>query len=150
MIYFDYITETSTISTDVTTFKLKDGSKKPVIVKSKRFSNLNDEISSEGIKLDFYIDGVKIGTTNISGIGTNMPFMYNFEVKKEFRNQGLGSAILEYCIKKYKVNDLSVSPSNKGAISLYKKHGFKKRFDYKEGKNTYTYMQIHKRGYEDR
>ena len=123
MIYFDYITETSTISTDVTTFKLKDGSKKPVIVKSKRFSNPNDKISSEGIKLDFYIDGVKIGTTNISGIRTNMPFMYDFEVKKEFRNQGLGSAILEYCIKKYKVNDLSVSPSNKGAISLYKKHG---------------------------
>ena len=150
MIYFDYITETSTISTDVTTFKLKDGSKKPVIVKSKRFSNPNDKISSEGIKLDFYIDGVKIGTTNISGIRTNMPFMYDFEVKKEFRNQGLGSAILEYCIKKYKVNDLSVSPSNKNAISLYKKHGFKKRFDYKDGKETLTYMQIHKRGYEDR
>lgn len=79
-----------------------------------------------------------------------MPFLYDFEVKKKYRNNGYGSAILKYCIDKYKVNDLSVSLSNKNAINLYRKFGFKDRFKYKDGSETLLYMQIHKRGYEDK
>lgn len=135
---------------DSTTFTLKDGTRKTIIVKATSFYNPNDNVSGNGIKLIFLVDNKRIGIANISGIDTDMPFMYDFEVNEKYRGQGYGSAILDYYIKKYKVNDLSVSPSNKNAISLYKKHGFKKRFDYKDGKETLTYMQIHKRGYEDR
>ena len=144
------ISESNNINIDTSTFKLKNGSTVPVVIKSTKFNNPNDKISGNGVKLDFFVDNKKIGNASISGIDSNMPFMYGFEVNSKYRGLGYGTAILQYCIKQYKVNDLSVSISNKNAVRLYEKHGFKKRFNYKDDGETLMYMQIHKRGYENR
>lgn len=130
--------------------RLRDGTTKSLIVKETKTVNPNDNIGKNGVKLKFYDGQVKVASLCISGIGTNMPFLYDFEVKESLRGNGYGGAILDFCIHKYKLNDLSVNVNNKGAIRLYEKHGFKKRFMYKDGKESLIYMQINKRGYENR
>lgn len=129
---------------------LKNGQSDSLVIKEVKRVNKNDSLGSEGVKLTFSNKSGKIGEASISGIGTDMPFLYDFEVKESLRGLGYGAALLKYMIKTYKVNDLSVSPSNKGAIHLYRKLGFKDRFIYKDGKDKLLYMQIHKRGYENR
>ena len=146
-IYLYIIGEASGTFTSSINKTLKDGSKVDLIVQAKKKDNPNDKVSPEGVFLSFYLGKEKIGEVGISAIESEMPFLYDLEVKEKYRGQGYGSIILEYCIAKYKVNDLSVSIDNEKAISLYKKHGFKERFKYKEGKETLSYMQIHKRGY---
>lgn len=47
----------------------------------------------------------------------------NLKVFKAYRGKGLSHQVVEYC-KTLGVNNLSVSPKNYVAISLYKKHGF--------------------------
>jgi ribosomal protein S18 acetylase RimI-like enzyme len=52
-------------------------------------------------------------------------------VRKEYRSIGIGSALMEECIKaakrmKAKILRLEVYSTNKKAIALYKKYGFKK------------------------
>jgi len=52
-------------------------------------------------------------------------------VRKEYRGIGIGSALMEECIKaakrmKAKILRLEVYSTNKRAITLYKKYGFKK------------------------
>lgn len=130
--------------------KLKDGSTKSLIVKETKTTNPNDKQGSDGVKLKFYDGSTKVADLCISGIGTNMPFLYDFEVKESLRSHGYGGAILDFCVQHYKLNDLAVSVNNKDAIRFYEKHKFKKRFTYKDGKENLIYMQIHKRGYEDR
>ena len=147
--YYSFLLE-SQVDTKVTTIKLKDGSTSQMVITSKSFENKNDKLSSTGVKLNFFIDTKKIGEASISGIDSDMPFIYDFEVNKKYRGKGYGNAILDYCIKNYKVNDLSVSPNNLSAISLYKKKGFKKRFMYDDNGEQLMYMQIHKRGYENK
>ena len=130
--------------------KLKDDSTKSLIVKETKTTNPNDKQGSDGVKLKFYDGSTKVADLCISGIGTNMPFLYDFEVKESLRSHGYGGAILDFCVQHYKLNDLAVSVNNKDAIRFYEKHKFKKRFTYKDGKENLIYMQIHKRGYEDR
>ena len=52
----------------------------------------------------------------------------NIYVLKEYRNQGVGSKLMDYLVKKCKICEnitLDVSKNNKNAICLYKKYGFK-------------------------
>lgn len=118
-------------------------------VKSTTRDNPNDPVSKKGIRLDFYDDGTKIGTASLSAIDTNQPFIYDLEVYPSFRGKGYGDQIVDYLVKHYGANDLAVSGDNEIAKHLYTKHGFKKRFDYQDGKDRLDYMQIHKRGYEN-
>lgn len=149
-IYLQILQEEGLFDQESVNVQLKDGSKKTLIVRSKSRENKNDKLSSKGVELYIFDNNSRIGKASISGIGSDMPFLYDFEVKQKYRGQGYGSAILDYCIKKYKVNDLSVSINNTSAIRLYEKHGFKKRFNYEDNGDTLVYMQIHKRGYENR
>ena len=122
---------------------------KALAIKKTSRDNPNDPVSSKGIKLDFYDGKNHVGTVSLSGIGTDQVFMYDLEVDKAYRGQGYGDYITNYAIKNYKANDLAVSPSNKVAQNLYKKHGFNKRFTYKDNGEDLDYMQIHKRGYKN-
>lgn len=130
--------------------KLRDGTIKSLIVKETKTTNPNDKQGSDGVRLKFYDGSIKVAELCISGIGTNMPFLYDFEVKESLRSHGYGGAILDFCVQKYKLNDLAVNVNNKDAIRFYERHNFKKRFNYKDGKDSLVYMQIHKRGYENR
>ncbi len=52
----------------------------------------------------------------------------NIYVLKEYRNQGIGSKLLDYLVKKCKICEnitLEVRKDNINAICLYKKYGFK-------------------------
>ena len=118
-------------------------------VKSTPRDNPNDPMSKKGVKLDFYDNGTKVGTASLSAIDTDQPFIYDLEVNKELRGKGYGNQIVDYLVKNYGANDLAVSGDNEIAKHLYEKHGFKKRFDYPDGKDRLDYMQIHKRGYEN-
>ena len=122
---------------------------KALAIKRTSRDNPNDPVSSKGIKLDFYDGDNHVGTVSLSGLGTDQVFMYDLEVDKSYRGQGYGDYITKYAIDRYKANDLSVSPDNTVAQSLYKKHGFNRRFTYKDGDEDLDYMQIHKRGYEN-
>ncbi len=66
-----------------------------------------------------------MGVSKIAGEG----YVTNIAVLPEYRNQGIGSKILEYVIKDCQQTlefiSLEVRVSNQTAISLYKKFGFK-------------------------
>ena len=47
------------------------------------------------------------------------------EVEPEFRGHNLGNQLLDFAINQMDARFLSVRKTNKIAISLYKKHGFK-------------------------
>lgn len=102
-----------------------------------------DKKSNNDIRLDFYKDNSHIGTINI-GTGNEAGFIRNFEVNSKYRGKGFGTKILEYVIKNYDIKDLIVTPSNKVAISLYEKMGFKRKPKiYKEpteGYDVYWYI----------
>lgn len=137
-------------SLDIFKAKLKDGTTAYIVVKETKTINKNDKQGSNGVRLKFYDGKTYIGVLCISGIDTDIPFLYDFEIKESLRSRGYGGSILDYCIKKYKLNDLAVDTNNKRALKLYERHGFKKRFVYKDNGNNLIYMQIHKRGYENR
>ena len=46
------------------------------------------------------------------------------EVTPEYRKQGIGSEILDYCVKKLHADALGVRKTNKAALSIYRKYGF--------------------------
>lgn len=60
--------------------------------------------------------------------GGNILYLDEIYVKTEFRNQGIGSALVNYLIKKKynkaKAIVLEISPANKRAEALYRKLGF--------------------------
>lgn len=57
--------------------------------------------------------------------------IYGMYVSREYRNQGIGSLLIERAISQIKENkairkiNLSVNPAQKFAVKLYNKHGFK-------------------------
>ena len=74
-------------------------------------------------------------------------YIYGFFTKEKFRNKGYGNIFLKSIIKElhdtHGINEieLTVSPENKRAISLYEKNGFQKEIllkdEYGEGENRY-------------
>ena len=95
--------------------------------------NPNDPVGKEAHDISFYFEnGKKFGEISISAVDSNKAFLYNFEVKEEYRGKGYGTEILKYVLRNYKVNELTVDKSNTRAINLYKRFGFKVNMDFVE------------------
>ena len=102
-------------------------------VRKKISENPNDPVGKEAHDISFYFEnGKKFGEISISAVDSNKAFLYNFEVKEEYRGKGYGTEILKYVLKHYKVNELTVDKSNTRAINLYKRFGFKVNMDFIE------------------
>ena len=104
--------------------------------------NPNDPVGKEAHDLSFYLDGKKIADISISAVDSDRAFLYNFEVKKDYRGKGYGTAILKYVLKNYSVNELTVNKDNTRAIDLYKRFGFKVGKKFKEDGKTRVDMKI--------
>lgn len=89
--------------------------------------------------MDFFIDEDKIGTVSISGTDIKRGFVYDLEVFKKYRGNGYGRYIMEYILKHYDIEGLTVDINNAVAISLYKSLGFKvkKTVDGEKGEKQY-------------
>ena len=111
-------------------------------VRKTKTKNENDPISSEAVKLDFYLNKEHIAEASISAVDTDKGFLYDFEVFKKYRGKGYGTAILKYVLSHYKVNELTVDKSNTKAIKLYKRFGFKTGVEFKEDGKTRVDMKI--------
>lgn len=102
-------------------------------VRKKISENPNDPVGKEAHDISFYFEnGKKFGEISISAVDSNKAFLYNFEVKEEYRGKGYGTEILKYVMRNYKVNELTVDKSNTRAINLYKRFGFKVNMDFVE------------------
>ena len=79
----------------------------------------------DGVEVDFYEDGVKIGTA-CTCMYNRKPnsFLHSFEVNPKLRGKGYGTQILTYMIRKYDVDTLYISKTNR-AINLYRRFGFR-------------------------
>ena len=104
--------------------------------------NLNDPVDSTAHDLAFYYGVTKIAGISISAVNTDEAFLYNFEVNEKYRNHGIGSEILKYVLKQYKVNELTVEETNYNAIRLYKRFGFKEYTTFTENKRPMLDMRI--------
>lgn len=108
----------------------------------KETENPNDPVDSTAHDLAFYYGVTKIADISISAVNTDEAFLYNFEVDKKYRNHGIGSEILKYVLKQYKVNELTVEETNYNAIRLYKRFGFKEYTTFTENKRPMLDMRI--------
>ena len=108
----------------------------------KETENPNDPVSSTAHDLAFYYGVTKIADISISAVNTDEAFLYNFEVDEKYRNHGIGSEILKYILKQYKVNELTVEETNYNAIRLYKRFGFKEYTTFTENKRPMLDMRI--------
>lgn len=108
----------------------------------KETENLNDPVDSTAHDLAFYYGVTKIADISISAVNTDEAFLYNFEVNKKYRNHGIGSEILKYIMKQYKVNELTVEETNYNAIRLYKRFGFKEYTTFTENNRPMLDMRI--------
>ena len=52
-------------------------------------------------------------------------YLANFEVLEKYRGRGYADAMMRLCIDLFHIDTLIVSQSNKIAITLYEKYGFK-------------------------
>ena len=104
--------------------------------------NPNDPVGKEAHDLSFYLDEKKIAEISISAVDSDRAFLYNFEVDKDYRGKGYGTAILRYVLKNYSVNELTVDKDNTRAIDLYKRFGFKVGKEFKEDGKTLVDMKI--------
>ena len=82
-IYLQILQEEGLFDQESVNVQLKDGSKKTLIVRSKSRENKNDKLSSKGVELQIFDNNSRIGEASISGIGSDMPFLYDFEVKQK-------------------------------------------------------------------
>ena len=91
-------------------------------------NNIERPITSPFSKEVIYIEnGLIIGYLNYSIMYEKAEINEIF-VLNNFRNQGIGSKLLEYLLKKCKFCEnitLEVRKNNDSAIALYKKYGFK-------------------------
>lgn len=98
--------------------------------------------TEKAVDLKFYnTNGDQVGEASISGYNTDIPFLYNMEVFPKYRGQRYSNMIMTYLIDKYNPKQLTVKPSNKVAIHLYEKFGFKKYGDYMDGKTKMFEMR---------
>lgn len=108
----------------------------------KETENPNDPVDSTAHDLAFYYGVTKIADISISAVNTDEAFLYNFEVDEKYRNHGIGSEILKYILKQYKVNELTVEETNYNAIRLYKRFGFKEYTTFTENNRPMLDMRI--------
>lgn len=108
----------------------------------KETENPNDPVDSTAHDLAFYYGVTKIADISISAVNTDEAFLYNFEVNEKYRNHGIGSEILKYILKQYKVNELTVEETNYNAIRLYKRFGFKEYTTFTEKNRPMLDMRI--------
>ncbi|MCM1230127.1 MAG: GNAT family N-acetyltransferase [Ruminococcus flavefaciens] len=106
----------------------------PIItVISEVRQNPNDKESPNGVKLTFRDrDGNNIGEASISATDTPNGFLYDLEVFPAYRGKGYANSIMNYVLSTYSITELTVEETNKIAISLYTKFGFKKGVRFKE------------------
>ena len=117
-----------------------ENTREKIRVKTHERMNPNDGLSGRGgVKLDFFIDQDKIGTVSISGTDIKRGFVYDLEVFKKYHGNGYGRYIMEYILKHYDIEGLTVDINNAVAISLYKSLGFKvkKTVDGEKGEKQY-------------
>lgn len=76
-------------------------------------------------KVIFYKDNIEIGCASVLDYLAHNDFVYNVEVKKEFRGQGYGKYIMNYMLEHYPIEWLEVNKDNIIAQNLYAKFGFK-------------------------
>lgn len=112
-------------------------------VRKTKTKNENDPVSSEAVKLDFYLNKEHIAEASISAVDTDKGFLYDLEVFKKYRGQGNGTKVMQYILANYKVSDLSVDADNIPAIKLYTKFGFKRKKSFydKTQKKTFDWYQ---------
>lgn len=116
-----------------------------ITVKVEKTENPNDNVSKKAVHLTFFNDKKQeVGEVSISAIDSKTPFIYDLEVKSEFRRQHYGDAIVDYIVKRYRASTLGVEKSNAAAIALYKKHGFKVTQEYKDSNRDLYYMEFQK------
>jgi ribosomal protein S18 acetylase RimI-like enzyme len=61
--------------------------------------------------------------------GSSRAYIYGFRIKKEYRNQGIGTHLLHFieedlAKRGFRTISLNVSQENKGARRLYERHGY--------------------------
>lgn len=112
-------------------------------VRKTKTKNENDPVSSEAVKLDFYLNKEHIAEASISAVDTGKGFLYDLEVFKKYHGQGNGTKVMQYILSHYKVSDLSVDADNTPAIKLYTKFGFKRKKSFydKTQKRTFDWYQ---------
>lgn len=86
---------------------------------------------------------IPLGFIGINNYKVEMLF-----IKNSFRGKGLGKSLLNYGIKKYSINELTVNEQNKEAMKFYEHMGFKiyKRQELDEQGLPYPilYMKLEK------
>lgn len=104
---------------------------KPTDKNTNHFS-LNETTLPDGsVKYEFKQDKTTLGSCCLT-IQEHSSFLSSFEIKEEFRNQGMGQIFLSLFLSTYHKNKknkpdkicLQVSGENKPALSLYQKKGF--------------------------
>lgn len=108
----------------------------------KETENLNDPVDSAAHDLAFYYGVTNVANISISAIHSNEAFLYNFVVDEKYRNHGIGSEILKYVLKHYKVNELTVEETNYNAIRFYERFGFKEYVSFTENNRPMIDMRI--------
>ncbi len=92
------------------------------------------EQSPRGLQLCALIDDQIVGLASINALGDCMKIKHRVEfgicIEKNYWHLGIGTALLEACIKaakkaSFQQMELEVVATNKQAIDLYKKMGFK-------------------------
>ncbi|SQC67237.1 Uncharacterized N-acetyltransferase YjaB [Listeria fleischmannii subsp. fleischmannii] len=79
-------------------------------------------------------------------MGINEQNLEMLFISNENRGKGLGKQLLEYGIKNFSVNKLSVNEQNPMAIGFYESIGFEvyKRSELDEQGNNYPILYMHK------
>lgn len=118
--------------------------KRPTIPNERKwFSSLLVDIRKRNaIVLVAESDGKIVGVCDVKGFrpGSSMDHkgLLGIALHRDYRSQGIGSAMLKEALrqssKRFEMVVLSAFANNKGAISLYKRFGFK-RYGFLKGSN---------------
>lgn len=103
-------------------------------------SNALPDGKSTGLIFSDSKNHTEIGVAIVNTVHNDRPFLYNFFINPEFRNQGYGHAAMQYMIDTYGVSTLSVLSDNDVAMHLYKSFGFHVAYSYVENGNNLLYM----------